>query len=296
MSLNLFLNKRFSIVLEPAVLDEAHGGTHQSSYTRGDLLYASATNVLSKLGVGTVGQLLSSDGNIPQWAEPYADPTRFFLLFEDWITEGGNPSGTHGWNAVFNGVSAGASVAHDNTITDGTVQGAIYLDTGTSSTGRCSIRLHDNAMVLGGGQLICWMRFYLPDLSDGTNTYVIRVGLGDSSSGDYQNGVYFEYSHGTNSGKWVGRTAQADTRTSLNTNTAVVAGDWIPLKFIVNSDASSVEFFIDGVSQGTITTNIPNTSALPTGPRLQIVKSAGGSSRKLYTDYYGLFQRFTSTR
>jgi hypothetical protein len=43
------------------LLAVASGGTGQSSYVKGDLLVASATAVLSKLAVGTDGQLLQAD-------------------------------------------------------------------------------------------------------------------------------------------------------------------------------------------------------------------------------------------
>lgn len=45
----------------------AYGGTGLASYTTGDLLYASATTTLSKLGIGTNGQILTSSGTVPQW-------------------------------------------------------------------------------------------------------------------------------------------------------------------------------------------------------------------------------------
>jgi len=45
-----------------------NGGTAQSTYTTGDLLYASATNTLSKLNVGTTGQILTVAGGVPSWA------------------------------------------------------------------------------------------------------------------------------------------------------------------------------------------------------------------------------------
>ena len=45
------------------------GGTAQSTYTTGDILYASGTNALAKLGIGTSGQALKvSAGGIPEWA------------------------------------------------------------------------------------------------------------------------------------------------------------------------------------------------------------------------------------
>jgi len=47
---------------------EAYGGTNQTSYTRGDILYASSDNTLAKLAIGTSGQMLMSDGTDVAWA------------------------------------------------------------------------------------------------------------------------------------------------------------------------------------------------------------------------------------
>lgn len=46
----------------------ANGGTSQTAFTTGDTLYASATNTLSKLAVGTTGQVLTVAGGVPTWA------------------------------------------------------------------------------------------------------------------------------------------------------------------------------------------------------------------------------------
>ena len=49
-------------------LNAVNGGTGFSTYTTGDIIYSSATNVLSKLGIGTTGQaLVVSAGGIPSW-------------------------------------------------------------------------------------------------------------------------------------------------------------------------------------------------------------------------------------
>lgn len=43
------------------------GGTGQTTYTKGDILYASATNTLSKLAIGTDGYKLVVDTDVPAW-------------------------------------------------------------------------------------------------------------------------------------------------------------------------------------------------------------------------------------
>ena len=55
-------------------LPETKGGTNQTTYTTGDILYASASNTLSKLADVAVGSVLSSGGvtTAPAWsASPY---------------------------------------------------------------------------------------------------------------------------------------------------------------------------------------------------------------------------------
>ena len=49
-------------------LGATSGGTGQSTYTTGDILYASATNTLSKLAAGTNGYILTLAGGVPSWA------------------------------------------------------------------------------------------------------------------------------------------------------------------------------------------------------------------------------------
>lgn len=49
------------------VLTEAGGGTSESTYTKGDTLYASAANTLDKLAIGTGGFILSVVNGVPGW-------------------------------------------------------------------------------------------------------------------------------------------------------------------------------------------------------------------------------------
>jgi hypothetical protein len=46
------------------------GGTAQTTYATGDLLYASATDTLAKRSIGTSGQILTVSGGVPTWASP----------------------------------------------------------------------------------------------------------------------------------------------------------------------------------------------------------------------------------
>jgi len=48
-------------------LAETRGGTNQTTYSTGDMLYASSANTLAKRAIGTTGQVLMVSGGIPTW-------------------------------------------------------------------------------------------------------------------------------------------------------------------------------------------------------------------------------------
>jgi len=58
------------IVTVAGTLGIANGGTNRTSYAVGDLLYASATNVLTSVGIGSANQVLKVNalGNAPEWS------------------------------------------------------------------------------------------------------------------------------------------------------------------------------------------------------------------------------------
>ena len=63
-------------------VNEAHGGTNQTTYTTGDIIYASAANTLSKLGIGGAGTILTVVAGVPAWAaaaNASTDPNFQFL-------------------------------------------------------------------------------------------------------------------------------------------------------------------------------------------------------------------------
>ena len=54
-------------------ITEVYGGTGQTTWTTGDVPYASGANTLAKLGIGTANQQLRvSAGGIPEWFTPSA--------------------------------------------------------------------------------------------------------------------------------------------------------------------------------------------------------------------------------
>jgi len=56
---------------------ETDGGTGQTSYTTGDLLYSSATDTLSKLAAGTSGYMLRQGASVPAWFNLFGTANTF---------------------------------------------------------------------------------------------------------------------------------------------------------------------------------------------------------------------------
>jgi len=61
-------------------VSEANGGSAQSTYTTGDILYASAANTLSKLAVSTDGKVLTLASGVPSWATASGGTGSYILI------------------------------------------------------------------------------------------------------------------------------------------------------------------------------------------------------------------------
>lgn len=95
------------------ILKANGGGTGYSTYTIGDLIYASATNLLAKLGIGTNGQCLTISGGLPAWA----------------ACGGGGGNGNATWSTTTSQVT-GQYINYPNNSTDVVNIGSVATTTG----------------------------------------------------------------------------------------------------------------------------------------------------------------------
>lgn len=164
--------------------------------------------------------------------------------------------------------------------------GLVAQACGTQSSGRTSLSTATNAIRLGGGVVRYVTRVRLSALSDGTDRFTVRIGFDDkgTGSGAATNAVGFRAVDNENSGNWRAVCRANSAETTIDSAIAPVTSGWVTLAFEVNEDASSVQFWIDGTSLGSITTNIPNIAGREVGINTRIEKSIGTNSRTLYTD------------
>lgn len=175
--------------------------------------------------------------------------------------------------------------------------GIVQISTGTTTTGAGYI-YKDSHYVVGGGALSCEGLSRIPTLSDGTQTYIARIGLSNDWTGvEPTTGAWLEYTHSVNSGNWrVGR-ATNTVATFDTSSIAVASGTWFKWNWDAVADGSSITLKVDGVTAATVTTNIPAANiARRMVPHVTIIKSAGTTARTILTDYVRCKQVFTTPR
>jgi hypothetical protein len=129
-----------AVTLSGTALPAINGGTGQTGYTIGDTLYASSTTALSKLGIGSTGQVLTIAAGIPSWATPSSPGTGTVT------SVGLSVPASSIFGATGTPVTTSGTLGLTVTGTSGAVP---YFD--TTSTLSSSGALADNQPMLGGG-------------------------------------------------------------------------------------------------------------------------------------------------
>lgn len=203
------------------------------------------------------------------------------ILIQDHFFGSINLGGGYGFNLVVDTAGTGAGVNADNA-GDADHGHIVRITTGSTGSGRAGFTSGSNVTTFGNRKTYLETVFKLVALSDGTDVYTLRFGFQDSLNSDGTDGMYFRYTHGTNSGKWEAVTRQASTETATDTGiTADTNWHRLAIKFV---SSSLVEFYIDGVLVASNTTNIPNSSQPAGAFSFKIVKGSGTNAREIYLD------------
>lgn len=178
---------------------------------------------------------------------------------------------------------SGASIVGIDINGETDVIGVFRLSAATSSTNRAVYATR--GWVTGNGEIVFETKLRIPTLSDSSQRFYVRAGFVNSSAvASTTDGIYFRYIDNLNSGQWQLVCISGSTATVTNTASAPIANTWYKLRIVINSAASSVGFYIDGVLVGTITTNIPTNAATLQGI-WGIERTVGTTARTLDSDY-----------
>jgi hypothetical protein len=135
--------------------------------------------------------------------------------------------------------------------------------------------------VLGAATFETRVRF--EDLSTATNRFTYHSGFLNNATFNANNKIRFSYSDNINSGRFQIECDSGGVSTTADSGITVAADTWYVLRIVINSAGNSVQFFIDGVSVGTIATNIPASGVYPF---TQINRSAYVAARQIFVDYH----------
>lgn len=283
------------------------GGYRWGADTAGVLLWEQVDTdgtLTDAMQLTAAGELGLFDKNIIDVADPVDPQDAATKAYVDGLVRSFSGSkGPHWVDHFVSGVNgetgwvqdnSGAGSAHTvgaNAAVDGNHSGWVTFETGTATTGRARLHKGGRQIRLGGGAVKIEAMIRIEDLSTAGEEYDIKIGL--TSSLLPVNAVYFLYDRNTNS-DWQAITLDNSTPTTTDTNVAVAADSNIKLKIEINAAGSEVKFYINGSLVATHTTNIPTASGREVGPDMNIVKSAGTTSRLMYVDYYGLDHQYTT--
>lgn len=195
-----------------------------------------------------------------------------------------------------------SSVSVSGSVTEGGEQGhpGVIQITTSSSTGTSNGFLKASNplsgagggfLFAGGGVLEFEALVRVPTLLGGSNTGQWRIGFMDEISGAPSNGIHAQYDETGTTWRLFARSGGSATGVTGGTN--VAANTWTHLRIVVNAAGTSAELFINGVSQGTVSTNIPS-AGLSYG--CQVQKTAGSTAAVLDTDVIVVKQTFSSAR
>lgn len=271
---------------------ETDGGTGQTTYATGDILYSDATDSLSKLSAAQCPNILfMDDTGVPSWSDDIS------YWYDDFIYQSTTGSDHYPWARGANGTGTSSQCK----IGIAGHPGIWELATGTTNAGKAVIQKGSNntsPLILGSGVIIVDFIIHIPVLSTASEEFIFSCGVTDfynvfGGSAITNDQVAFIYDR-TQSTNWLAVTRSGATETVASGGSSVaVDTNWTHARIVINADATSVEFFIDGTSLGTSTTNIPSSDL---GVGAMIEKSVGTTERTLEIDCVRFYNKLTTSR
>ncbi len=239
----------------------ADGGTNISSYSVGDLLYASSSTVLSKLTAGSSGTVLTITGGIPSWQTGSSAATDATITFSD-ITTNNASTTKHGFAPK---LPNNASLFYNGTGGFTSVSGAGSSLT-TASLG-ATTALSANYLYTGA---INTRSFTLPTASSNLGAEIRYVGIAAANT---------DISWPASTVRSIGSTGYVSTSLfnsgNLEFGLEALGGDW----FLI--DSSNISGSSSGGSDATLTFSDITTNNSSTGKHGFLPKLTGVSSMYL---------------
>jgi hypothetical protein len=153
----------------------AKGGTNITTYTTGDILYGSNTNVLSKLGIGSTGQVLTVVSGVPAWADAgiaSSVENDFVIKFDTGSTEGTDLYTFDGSAAKTIDIKAGGAITIGKTAGNITIG---HTDTSSQASVTAASRTYVTAVTLDTYGHVTGLTTAAETVVDTNTTYDLTV-------------------------------------------------------------------------------------------------------------------------
>ena len=151
-------------------LPASQGGTGQTTYTTGDILYSSASNTLSKLAAGTNGHVLTLSSGVPTWAAASGGITGSGT--QNYLPKYNNAGGTTLGNSAISDDGTTVSLASTRTLTG--ANAAVNAITATTY----SLVQADNGKVITMNNASAITLTIPSGLTAGFNCMIVQYGAG----------------------------------------------------------------------------------------------------------------------
>lgn len=176
--------------------------------------------------------------------------------------------------------------------------GVLQMQISSTASGTAGILSHAAGIAGGCGRHTWTAKTQLSNAPDGTDDFLPRLGLLDDPVAAPSDGVWFELDRVADATHWRVCTAVGGTATK-STTTVVADTSWHTFGIVFDGTAGTpiATFYIDGVSVGTSTTNVPVLSANAFGLGAGVAKvGAGTNVRAMRLDYTNYELEFSTDR
>lgn len=237
-------------------------------------------NPASSITIGTTGLIFL---RASVWGAPrlsYGWATDFDLGVAT-VATGISVPNAGGLTAAVSGTGASCAFNSTGSGNTDTEIGIFTASTGTVATGSCELLNRGGSINYGSNAAVWWSaKVRIANLSGATDTFDTHIG---TISGGYAAGVWISGDSNADT-HWRIIVKSAGTTTQASTVT-ITANQWYRMFVWKDAGSTQIQWAIDDVRQtNPATTNTPTTT--PTGPNVDIVKSAGTTSRTLDADWF----------
>jgi hypothetical protein len=259
-----FLYNNAGVLGNLSTIPTTGGGTGLTSYTTGDIIYASATNTLSKLAVGTNGYILTLSGGVPTWAANTGGVTSFQTSLSG-LTPSSSTTGAITLAGTLGATSGGTGLTSYTT-------GDIIYASATNTLSKLAAGTNGYILSLSGGVPTWTANAGSTTLT--TTTFTATSGQTSFSvtytpallQGVYRNGIKLDPSDYT-----------ATSGTAIVLSTGAITGDNIQVQYF--SSLSTVTA-VNSITFGTtgLTPNSATSGAVTVAGTLNITNGGTGAT------------------